>query len=266
MKSWILTILAVLVWFAVAAQNTLNYTDGNELKQGWWKKTYPNGRTLYEGRFENNKPVGEWRRYHENGKLKALLVHSEKSDSTWAKLYDTDGKLTAEGLYIDEKKNGMWIYFSEGRKISEDNYADGSKEGMSRTFYATGEVLEEIPWKDHKRNGKYRALYTNGKPFFECFYKDDKRNGVCISYFEDGKIKLDAFYQNNLPEREWKFYNETGELLYTLQYANGLLQNPEILDEMETRRLKEMERQGKTIEDPAEYFDNPSQILLKNKQ
>ena len=263
-------ILIIILWFAIipyasVAQSELNQSDASGLKQGLWRKTYPNGRTLYEGRFVDDKPAGEWRRYHDNGKLRALLQYNTQSDSAWAKMYDVTGKLTAEGLYMDEKKEGVWTYFSDGKKISEDNYKKGAKEGVSHTFYATGEILEEILWENNMRNGKYSALFTNGKPFMECIYKNDKRNGLCVSYFENGKIELEAFYQNDLPEKEWKFFDPKGELLYTLQYSEGLLQNPEVLYEIETRKLNEMERQGKNLDDPAKYFDDPSQILLKNR-
>ena len=57
----------------------LNVTDEDGLKQGKWTKVYPNGTMAYEVYFENDKPVGEYKRYHENGKLSSVLTYKEKT-------------------------------------------------------------------------------------------------------------------------------------------------------------------------------------------
>ena len=55
---------------SIAAQNVgqkgdtlINYTDINNMKQGVWRKVYPNGKLAYEGKFRNDKPIGVFNRY-----------------------------------------------------------------------------------------------------------------------------------------------------------------------------------------------------------
>ena len=39
-----------------------NQTDQNKLKQGFWKKSYPNGKVAYRGFFKDDKPRGVFKR------------------------------------------------------------------------------------------------------------------------------------------------------------------------------------------------------------
>jgi len=247
------------------SQEMFNQTDGDGLKQGLWKRYYPNQRLMYEGKFQNDEPVGEWRRYHENGALRAILLHIEATDSVAARLFDPAGKKLAEGTYLGEKKTGRWIYFSEGRKVSEEEFAGGLKSGTSRIYYPSGELLEESEWMDNKKSGRYRAFYPTGKPFLECIYSNDQRNGFCVTYYPSGEMEVDAFYLEDVPDGNWKYYSEKGEIRYTLHYSAGVLLNPDVLYEMDTRELEEMERQGKSLVDPEKYLNNPTEYLLKNQ-
>lgn len=247
------------------AQEQINQTDNNGLRQGLWKRNYPNGRLLYEGHFKNDKPVGEWRRYHENGVVRAILQHVENNDSVSAELFDLSGKLVAKGFYKIENKVGKWDYFDNGRKVMEEEYSDGVKVGTSRVYYPSGELLEETEWNNNQRNGRYKAYYQSGKTFLECMYLNDKRSGFCVTYYPSGAMEIDAYYQDDLPHGEWKYYNEKEELRLTLHYDNGLLLNPEALYDLETRQLEEMERKGKSISDPEKFMHNPMDYLLKNQ-
>jgi antitoxin component YwqK of YwqJK toxin-antitoxin module len=225
-------------------QEKTNLTDSNGHKQGLWKRNYPNGRLMYEGNFRNDKPVGEWRRFHENGFIRARLQHSE-TDTVVAVLYDEMGKRVAQGIYLGEKKEGLWRYFSADKQISEEHFREGLKSGVSRIFYPDGATLEESEWRGGVKNGRYRAFYASGTPFLECMYENDQRHGFCISYFPSGAMEVDAFYRQDLPDGTWKYYSEQGEPRYTLIYNQGVLANPEVLYELETRQLKELEQKGR---------------------
>lgn len=259
----------ILIWIffplIVSGQQDVNLTDASGLKQGLWKRSYLNGRLMYEGSFKDDKPIGDWRRYHESGVLRALLNHSSQSDTVHVILYDETGNPAAEGYYLGEKKAGRWSYFSENRKISEEEYTDGLKSGTSRVFYPSGELLEESEWTNGTRNGRYRAFYISGKPFLECMYEDDRRNGFCVTFFPSGSMEVDAYYTDDLPDGEWKYYTEKEELRYVLQYSAGVLLNPEVLYNLETKQLEELEKKGRQMDDPEKFLHNPTEYLLRNQ-
>lgn len=97
----VIFILLFLLPFISFSQ--INQTDANGLRQGRWQKMQPNGKPMYDGYFKDGKPVGEWKRFHTGGQVKAIIKYRTESDSADAKLMDEWGKKVAEGIYLNEK-------------------------------------------------------------------------------------------------------------------------------------------------------------------
>ena len=163
-------IIILLIFLPVFAFSQTNQTDGNGLRQGPWQKQQPNGRLIYQGNFKNGKPVGEWKRFHTGGQVKAIINYRADSDSADVQLFDEWGKKVAEGIYLNENKSGLWVYFSENIKISDEHFRDDNKHGKSHKYYETGEVWEETDWVNGKQEGSYRVFFKSGEPFFQCAF------------------------------------------------------------------------------------------------
>lgn len=267
-KQW--TMKYLLLWCLLfplwgAGQQTLNVTDESGRRQGYWEKKYPNGKLMYQGTFKDGKPVGQWKRYHDSGNLKAVMEHSETSDTVRAKLYETSSRPVAEGAYLGEKKCGTWTYFSNDVRIAEEVFIDGRKSGISRKYYLSGELLEESYWKEELREGKYTAFFPSGKPFLQCYYKEGKRNGPCISYFPSGAVEVESEYLDDLPGGSWKYYDPSGAIRYTLLYEKGILKNPDVLLKMDSKQLEELELQRDKLVDPEKYLLNPEEFLERKR-
>ncbi|HKI88582.1 MAG TPA: toxin-antitoxin system YwqK family antitoxin [Draconibacterium sp.] len=258
-------IIILLVLFPFLGFSQINKTDVNGLRQGLWKKEYSNGKTMYEGYFRDGKPVGEWKRFHEGGQVKALINYQENSDTAFAQLFDEWGKKVAEGNFVNEKKEGTWEIFSDNRKVAEENYVHGLKDGLCRKFYDSGQVLEESEWENGKQEGKHQVFYKNGNPYMQCKYSNNLRNGLCLSYFPNGKIEMEAYYKNSLRNGNWKFYNENGDLLYTLEYKDGKLLNPEVRDSIDNLQIQKLENGKNSIPDPEKFMQDPSEYMRKMK-
>jgi antitoxin component YwqK of YwqJK toxin-antitoxin module len=104
--------------------------------------------------------------------------------------YDTEKtKLKEEYFMVNNKKEGIYkLYdYSTGFILSEKNYINGKKEGISREFY-------------------------NEKIFIETNYKNDKKYGTenRIEYYKNGNIESITEYENNhgLKHGEQKEYDE----------------------------------------------------------
>ncbi len=256
-------IIFLLVCLPFVSQSQINQTDANGLRQGLWKKEQPNGRLLYEGRFQNDKPVGEWKRYHEGGQIKAIIQYQENNDSAYAQLFDVWGKKVAEGRYVNEKRSGKWTLYSNGLKVAEEQYKDGLKSGECLKFYNTGELLEQSDWVDGKQEGNYRLFFKNGQPFLQCKFSNNLRNGLFLSYFQNGLVEMEAEYKNSLRHGEWKYYNQEGDYLYSLFYNEGNLLNPAVRDSIANLNLQNMEKGKDAIIDPEQYINNPSEYMMR---
>src|SRR4030042_3073641 len=143
-------LFALIVAPMKAQSDTLfNQTDSKGLKQGYWKKCYPNGNLMYKGYFRNGKPDGELRRYYESGALKVVMVFTGTSDSCRSVLYYENGKFAARGNYIGTVKDSTWEYFSfyDQAVKSRETYRSGKKNGFSFHYYPDGTDSERTEWK-----------------------------------------------------------------------------------------------------------------------
>lgn len=252
--------LALLIPATLFSQ--VNQTDEKGLRQGKWQKTYPSGRLMYEGMFKDGKPAGDWTRFHEGGQVKAKIRYAEKSDSAFTQLFDVWGKKVAEGVYLNEKREGKWIFFSDNVKVAEEEFSNGEKHGLSQTFYPSGELLEESEWKSGVQVGNYQVFFKNGKSYMQCRFSNGKRNGWCLSWFQNGRIEMEAYYNNNLRHGEWKFNNEQGDYLYSLFYEEGQLLNPEVRDSIDNNHFIDLESGRQTIPDPEKFMQDPSEYMM----
>ena len=256
-----LLILLILFPLTMAAQ--LNQTDANGLRQGHWEKRQDNGRLLYEGDFKDGKPVGEWKRYHPGGQVKALIEY--RGDTAITRLFDVWKKKLAEGVYVNEKKEGPWKIYNENRLIADETYEHGIKNGLAHRYYNTGEVMEETNWQNGQKNGDYRVFFKSGEPYLQCKMKNDMRDGLFLVYFENGREELVASYHNNLRDGEWNYYDQEGKIRYTLLYKDGKIMNPQVRDSLDNLQMLELERNKDAILDPEKFMEDPSEYMLKNK-
>ena len=240
----------------------INETDANGLRQGLWQKKQTNGRLLYEGNFKDGKPVGEWKRFHPGGQVKALI--SYKNDTAFMQLFDLYQKKIAEGNYFHQKKEGLWRYFNEKQVVYDENYRAGLKHGKARRYYRTGEVMEEADWVNGKQEGNYQVFYKSGEPYIQLKMKNDQRNGLCIVSRVDGSQEVVGNYQNHLRDGDWKYFSEDGSLRYTLHYETGVLLNPRVHDSIANFDLKEMEKDKESVVDPEKFMSNPSEYMMRS--
>ena len=190
-----------------------NITDNQGRKQGKWVKRYERGTIRYEGNFKDDKPVGEFRYYYIDGKLKAVTVYTSAGDSAYTKTYHKNGQPMAEGSFYQKKKVGKWLYFSDidGALISEEHYNDGRLNGLSTTFYPdSGKPAEIVAYKDGKREGPLLKFFPEGDTMTVGTYVNDSLDGKFMLYYPDGKVQLEGAYSHGIETGEWKYFDEDG--------------------------------------------------------
>lgn len=255
--------ILVLIFIPFFGFSQINQTDSNGLRQGRWQKLQSNGKPLYDGYFKDGNPVGEWKRFHVGGQLKAKIMYRSDSDSADVQLFDEWGKKLAEGIYLNEKKSGLWIYFSENKKVADEQFQNDKKHGKSHKYYDTGEIWEESDWVEGNQQGSYRVFFKTGEPFFQCKMKNNKRNGLCLTYFQNGRVELEANYKNGLHHGEWKYFTSDGDYRYSLFYDEGKLLNPNIRDSVANLQLLKIEAGKDSLTDPEKYMEDTSGFMIK---
>lgn len=125
--SFFLLLLLVMAQVSVAQKSenfqkdTVNKIDKNGLKQGFWviyeKEKKEKGQIIEEGFYSDNKKTGDWKHFHNSGKIKSELHFVKGQINGKAKFYNKEGRLTEEGFFVDNNFVGEYFaYDTKGNK------------------------------------------------------------------------------------------------------------------------------------------------------
>ncbi|MCX6248812.1 MAG: hypothetical protein NTW10_13890 [Bacteroidetes bacterium] len=225
MKQFLFFILLALISFSGFSQEPLNKKDATGRKQGHWIKMDTAGRKIYEGQFKNDIPQGTFKYYFPGGSVKAVSVFSEDGKTTNTTTYFPNGKKNAEGKYVNEKRVGLWRFFSEfdASLVSEENYLDGKKNGIAKTYFSGKTIVEEMTWKEGKREGPWNQYFDDGKVKLQGTYKNDMKEGSLTVYYPNGQKFNTGQYLNGYPDGRWMEWDLDGKLVSTDIYDHGVL-------------------------------------------
>jgi len=251
----ILTITLFLISFTlVSGQNndSVNFVDSNGLKQGFWIKKYPGGAIMYKGTFINDKPDGEFTRFYENGMKMSFQVFSDNGKRAETTFYHKNGNISSKGVYIEQKKEGKWDYYSEytqGYLISTEHYSNNKRNGLSVRLFPNGVIGESIVFENDLKTGPWIKNYENGNIMLRAAYKEGKLDGPYEFFNEDGTKLYSGSYSENLKNGKWIFYNSDGSLKYELTYTLGKATSMELEDESR-KLIDSLDRNSGKIPDP----------------
>ncbi len=201
----------------------LNRTDADGKKQGIWKKLFPNGTVRYEGEFKDDEPVGLFKYYYKNGKLRAINNHADNG-TVANHVYHPNGKIKAKGIYRNTKKDSLWQYFNEAELlVLEENYALNEMHGAQRTYYANAKLGEETNFNHGVKHGVWQKFFDNGKPWLEANYVNGNLDGPFRIHTEKGRPKTQGRYSLGLRTGTWLIFNENGSVRTQDSYVNGVL-------------------------------------------
>lgn len=241
-----------------------NLIDSKGLKQGFWSKVYPNGNKAYEVNFKDDIPIGEYKRYHENGKLMIFIAYDEKGEWGDAKIYNDKSELIAEGKYHKRLKSGHWTYYKDSIKAAEDNYKEDKRDGPSKTFYKNGVVSDERNYTEDIENGVWRQYFPSGKLKLETRIDNGIRNSVYYVYHDNGQFETKGHYKNDKMDGEWIYYDNKGKEIQRLTYVMGKTDKQDELDLQENKIFLEMDKNKNRLADPANFINNPDEYLRQN--
>ncbi|MBN2522901.1 MAG: toxin-antitoxin system YwqK family antitoxin [Bacteroidales bacterium] len=238
---------------ANAQNDTVNHVDNNGLKQGYWKKDYPNGKLMYEGYFYNGKPVGIMKRFYETGEVRVIMQFNQNSDYVKTKFFYNDGELAAEGTYFQEKKDSTWNYFSfyTGTLTSTEVYNKGVKHGTEKQYYPNGQVSEEIDWVNNAKHGIWNQYFDDGTLKLKTSYSYNQLNGPYTLYWPNGNLLIMGHHLDNKRHGTWTFFTDEGKKEFEIIYKYGKAENEEVI-------IKQYQEFFKMVEENIGKFEDPT--------
>jgi antitoxin component YwqK of YwqJK toxin-antitoxin module len=257
MKSFFLFLIMFLLFIPAMSQEVQparNHTDPAGLKQGFWEARYSDGSIRYRGTFKNDKPVGQFTRYYPNGSKMAEMEFCEAGIRARAELFYQDGTRAASGIYVDEKKDSIWKYFSyyDGRPAFFETFNNGLKEGSSGVWYPNGELSELFWYENNMRHGPWQQYYENGAVRIDARFENDLRHGGFTFYSPSGRIEFSGEYYRNRKHGQWKWFDESGDVQSEINYIHGTPENEEELIEQQQEIFRMIEEMKGRIPEPDE--------------
>lgn len=228
---WIRTLIVLLALpFALSSlaqppeASSLNGTDAKGRKQGAWSKTWPNGKTRYLGQFKDDKPVGTFKHYDEEGKLTTLQEHAGDGRISRARHFHPNGTLMAAGKYVGQEKDSLWNYYGPDGKLRKvERFTAGQLNGEQVTYYPDGSVAEKENRKAGVLNGAHTSWFANGKLKSEATYLNGEAEGKMVFYYQDGKKEIEGNVVNGDRDGTWLYFNPDGSLQLQALYERGKL-------------------------------------------
>ncbi|MCS7029000.1 MAG: hypothetical protein NZ519_09560 [Bacteroidia bacterium] len=184
------------------------YVDGKE--DSIWVEFDENGLTKSRGRYEKGEKVGFWL---ENFVEQGEYING-KRQGIWQ-----EGN--ASGRYVDDEKEGLWIYKdSIGKIIAKGEFKKGQKTGL----WQEGNLIGL--YEEGTKQGMWKVIKDSCFEYYGT-YMDGKKNGI---WKEEGPnwqgletIQI-GMYEEGFKEGKWKVYEKNSGILIWEGYfeANDL--------------------------------------------
>ena len=231
--------------FALDA-DTLNQTDRNNQRQGYWivrnsEKQNPDcdeSAKLEEGRYEAGLKTGVWKFYSCSGGLKSEITFKEDKKIGYAKMFGANGKLREEGYWNINHWEGKYNFYHENGVLYQDfNFGtDGKRDGVQKYYHENGKLMYDGTWKDSKESGVFRSYNEDGQLVEESIFNDGKLEPSSVKTIEPKKAEPEPepvkteeskpqkpVVPGQIPDGFHKTFNETGQLMREGEFKNGFL-------------------------------------------
>lgn len=190
----------------------INQKDVRGMRQGLWKKYYPNSQQLrYTGTFVDDKEVGTFTFYCETcGEQPFCVKEFSPNAPTQVRYYTKSGDLVSKGAMSGKQRNGLWLIFHENSQkvMTREFYVAGKLHGEITTYYLSGEIIETTTYLNGVKQGKSSYYAPDGVKLKELSYKNDLLDGPAAYYSHTGKLTMKGDYKNGIHHGVWNYYKD----------------------------------------------------------
>lgn len=125
-------------------QERISFEDHNlEIRKGPYA-LYKNERVIEEGEYDKGYKYGEWKSYHENGKLLEKINYSWDKIDGLNEIYWDNGQVARIGKYVVGKKNGLWnTYYGDGKLAGKEWYNEAGMLKEKKYYDPNGAIVED---------------------------------------------------------------------------------------------------------------------------
>lgn len=199
------------------------YVDG--IREGYYRGmiTIDNEKYLCEGRFNNGLKNGEWIIKYPQGNIKALLKYQyDRPIGEW-KYFHSNGKIFEIDRFKEGELDGVIEVFNiKGISKMKMNFEMGLLNKEFIAYHLNGKISTLANFNYGKLDGNLNLFTTQGIKTVDGYYRLNKREGEWKFYYNTGDIKSIINYKEGKREGESIVYGKGGEILQRLKFVNGI--------------------------------------------
>lgn len=189
-------------------EKIIYYSDGSILRRSFYVNDQLMGqeKEFYNGgiklrritNYKNGKREGIDIGYYEDGKVRDKINYTSGSGTLTE--YNTDGKLEKKTSIKNWERNGPSItYNKDGLIQAVINYKNNKLDGPY-ILYRNGKPSILFTYKDGVKEGKSESYWDDGKIFIRSMYKEGEKDGIETIYSKNGTISEKKFYRNGVED------------------------------------------------------------------
>lgn len=183
-----------------------------------YREWYETGELKVEGMYDLEKPVGKWKYYYRDGRLKSLEEVIE-GEALVLEFYLPD---SAHTQTIVDGNGELFDYFTTGSLKEYYQYKDGRKDGSFEEYGVYNYPLLLGNFKEGKKNGEWKYFFFTGDLQKVSHYKMDSLDGSYVMYYDNGKEKVKGSYDFGVQTGHWSWYTNKGTLDMEGDFVDGL--------------------------------------------
>jgi len=207
-------------------KNKLTFVNGRP--DGLAQMFHENGKISEEGNWKNNRWVGNYKLYYDNGQVQHEFVFSAtgKREGNQKYFYD-NGQLAIEGSFANGKESGIIKeYYENGEQKAEKNFADGNVDVASIKEFQPKKPIppkaenpaDNAPVVKVKEDERPNEAAKKGVPAKGPMIL----NGQYTLYNKNKQITKDGIFKDNaFMEGKAYMYDDNGILMRVAVYKNG---------------------------------------------
>jgi antitoxin component YwqK of YwqJK toxin-antitoxin module len=187
---------------------------------------HENGKISEEGLWKNNRWVGTYKLYYDNGKVQHEFVFNASGRREGPqKYYFDNGQLAIEGNFMNGKEAGLIKeYYENGDLKAEKNYMDGNVDVASIKEFQPKKPI--VPRSEDPAENAPVIKVANDELPNEAQKKAKGPlvlNGQFTLYNKNKQITKDGVFKDNrFIDGKAYMYNENGILTRVAVYKNGI--------------------------------------------
>lgn len=191
------------------------------------------------GQYADDKRTGYWKNYHLSGLMDSEGMYADSlKTGIWKRYYDTyldendketeySGKLIAEELFYNGKKNGESVVYSALKEVSIP-CEKPDEEGCVKFEFIP--ITVRATYRDDLLEGPFTAKNKAGVVLRKGNFLNGEPAGVWMEYsssdysfWPDKQTYETGNYINGKKEGKWERYDADNNLLESYRYQNGLI-------------------------------------------